>query len=276
VSGAADQDATGDRRTSDRVALVTGGARGIGRAVNEQLARDGYRCVVHYRRDETGAREAQEALQQISGHAVPLLRADFGDEGEIHAMFDLVAATFGRLDVFVANAASTAMKPLLAVESRHAERAFRETITNLIVSFRRAVDAMQDGGRIVFVSGLQARDVFSGYSLLGPAKAAGEEIVKHLAVEVGPRGITANSVVPGFIETVSARRSLGDEYDAMAARLKAMIPVRRGGTPADVAHLVSFLVSPLASFINGQAYVIDGGMSSISSSWLAAALDQPS
>jgi enoyl-[acyl-carrier protein] reductase III len=255
--------------SQEKVALVTGSSRGIGRAVNERLARDGYRCVVHYRRDTEGAAEAAGKLR-ADGVECLVVQADLGQEDDVNAMFDTVAETFGHLDVFVANAASTALRPLLDTEPRHAERTYRESVLNLIVSVRRAAALLRDNGRFVYVSGLQSRSVFPGYGLLGPAKAAGEEMVKHLAVELGGRGITANAVVPGFIETVSAQRSLGAEYTAMAERLVAAIPVRRSGQPEDVAELIAFLASPAASYISGQSIVIDGGMTALSPSWIVA------
>ncbi|MCU1658768.1 MAG: fabL [Pseudonocardiales bacterium] len=259
----------------EKVALVTGSSRGIGRAVNERLARDGYRCVVHYRRDAEGAEEAAGKLR-AAGMDCLVVQADLGQEDDVNAMFDTVADTFGHLDVFVANAASTALRKLLETEPRHAERTYRESVLNLILSLRRAAELLRDGGRVVYVSGLQSRAVFPGYGLLGPAKAAGEEMIKHLAVELGGRGITANSVVPGFIETVSARRSLGADYAAIAERLVAAIPMHRSGNPEDVAELVAFLASPAASYISGQSIVIDGGMTAISTSWLAAEGGDPS
>jgi enoyl-[acyl-carrier protein] reductase III len=255
--------------SDEKFALVTGSSRGIGRAINEVLADAGHRCVVHYRRDAEDADKAVRSLR-AAGHDPLVARADLGNAAEIEALFDAVRAEFGALDVFVVNAASTALRPLLDSEPRHAERTYRESVVNLILSMRLAAPMLRDGGHVVYVSGLQSRAVFPGYGLLGPAKAAGEEMVKHWAVELGTRGITVNAVVPGFIETVSARRSLGADYDEMARRMVAITPVRRSGSTQDVADLVAFLSSDKAGFITGQSIVIDGGITAVSASWIAA------
>jgi enoyl-[acyl-carrier protein] reductase III len=244
----------------DRVAVVTGGARGIGKAINERFAADGYRCVVHYRRDDASAQASLEKLRSTGADPL-LVKADLGDEDGVRSLFEAVRAEFGRIDVFVASAASSALRSLLDVEVRHSRRIFDQAVVNFILSTQLAAELMTDGGRIISISGLQSHSVIPGYGLLGPAKAATEELVKHLAVELGPRGITVNSVIPGFIETDSAKLTLGADYESSAQRLESCIPIGRRGRPADVADLVSFLASPSAGFITGESIVIDGGMS---------------
>jgi enoyl-[acyl-carrier protein] reductase III len=246
--------------TVTKNALVTGSSRGIGRAIARRLAAAGHRCVVHYRRNEEAARATAEELASLGPKPV-MARADLNDDAEVRALFDTVAVELGTLDVFVANAASARLRPLLATEPQDADQVLRQAVTHFILSARLATELMPDGGRMIAISGLQSRSVIPGYGVLGPAKAATEELVKHLAVELGPRRITVNAVVPGFIETESARATLGERYEQNADRLVSCTPVGRPGRPEDVASLVAFLCSDEADFLTAQAIVLDGGMS---------------
>jgi enoyl-[acyl-carrier protein] reductase III len=257
-----------------RVAVVTGSSRGIGRAINARLAKDGLRCVVHYRRDRESADAAFKELAELG--ADPLaIQAELGEESGVHTLFETVAQELGRVDVFVGNAAATAMKPFMQMEPRHAEMTFRLNLTHFMLSAQLAVRLMSEGGRIIATSSLGSMFVTPGYALLGPAKAGLEMMVKHLAVELGPRQITANAVVPGFIESDSSRFTMGDAYDKIAPRIARGIPLGRAGQPADVAELVAFLASPASAYITGQSIVIDGGMSVFGGPWVLMQRDEP-
>jgi enoyl-[acyl-carrier protein] reductase III len=127
---------------------------------------------------------------------------------------------------------------------------------------------MAAGGRIVVVSGIDSHQAMAGHGVLGAAKAAMESLVRILALELGPRGITVNAVSPGLVDTDSSRlyveKGLGQSWDAAAARMIAATPVRRLGTIDDVASLVAYLVSPAAGFLTGQTILLDGGLTIVS------------
>jgi enoyl-[acyl-carrier protein] reductase III len=251
-----------------RVAVVTGGSRGIGRAIALRLAADGADCVVTYRRREDLARQVAGEIEGCGRRALAL-PLDLTEPSQVGPMIEQAGERFGRVDFLVANAAATAFRPFLEQKPHNVDRTFAVSVDALVAAVQAAVPLMQHGsGRIVAISGIDSMQAMAGHSLLGAAKAAVESLVRALALELGPRGITVNGVSPGFIETDSSRlyteRGLGRDFDDAAARIVAATPVGRVGTTDDVAALVAYLVSDAAGFLTGQTIVLDGGLTIVS------------
>ena len=175
-----------------------------------------------------------------------------------------IADTFGRLDILVANAAATAFRPLLEQKPHNMRKTFAISVESFIAAAQAAAPLMKDGGRIVVVSGIDSHQAMTGHGVLGAAKAAMESLVRSLALELGPRGITVNAVSPGLLDTASSRlyfeRGLGVRWDEASSRIVAATPVRRLGTVEDVASLVAYLAGDSAGFLTGQTILLDGGL----------------
>jgi enoyl-[acyl-carrier protein] reductase III len=250
-----------------RVAVVTGGSRGIGRGIALRLATDGADCAITYRREEVRAREVLADIEALGRRGLAV-RVDLGEPAQVGPAMEQIAETLGRVDILVANAAATAFRPLLEQKPHNVDRTFAISVDSFVAAVQAAVPRMTRGGRIVGISGVDSPQAMPGHGLLGAAKAAMESLVRALALELGPRGITVNAVSPGFLETDSSRlyveRGLGQEYGEAVKRLVAATPVRRAGTVEDVAALVAYLVSHAAGFLTGQTIVLDGGLTIVS------------
>ncbi|MBM3225126.1 MAG: glucose 1-dehydrogenase [Candidatus Tectomicrobia bacterium] len=244
-----------------KIALVTGSSRGIGRAIALRLARDGADVVIHYRRQIVAAEETAAAVQAL-GRRVLVVQADLGAPMAVQHMLGQVRETFGRLDIFVANAAATAFKPLLEQQQHHLDKTFAITVDAFVTAVREVVPLMQGRrGTIVTVSGIDARRYIPLHGALAAAKGALEVLTTYLACELAPLGIRVNGVNPGFVDTDSAR-VFGDQvYRLLAQNIVTYTPMRRVGTPTDIANVVAFLCSDDAAWICGQTLTVDGGLS---------------
>jgi 3-oxoacyl-[acyl-carrier protein] reductase len=240
-----------------RVAVVTGGSRGIGRSVALTLADAGFSVGVNYAANSDAADEVVEEIEKAGG-AATAVRADVGDEAEVGEMFATVREQLGPVAVLVNNAGITRDNLML----RMSLESWDETLnTNLRSVFLCSKEALRDmlrarWGRIVSVASVAGVSGNAGQVNYAASKAGVIGLTKSLAKEVGSRGITVNAVAPGWIET-DMTRALGED---VAARAVETISLGRLGRPEEVASAVGYLASDAAGYITGQTIVVDGGM----------------
>jgi enoyl-[acyl-carrier protein] reductase III len=242
-----------------RCVLVTGGSRGIGRAIAVRLAQAGADIAVNYLRQGGRASETAE-LVRAQGARCLTIRANVADIDDMERMFQQIREEFGRLDILVSNAASGVLRPAMELTPRHWQWTMDINAGTLLPLVQRAVPMMPKGeGKIIAVSSLGATRAIPNYTAVGASKAALESLVRHLALELAPRGINVNAVSAGIVDTEALKHfpNRSDLIDATSART----PAGRLTEPDDVADVVLFLTSPLARMIHGQTLVVDGGYS---------------
>ncbi|MFE0575426.1 SDR family oxidoreductase [Streptomyces albogriseolus] len=240
----------------ERVAVVTGGSRGIGRAVSLQLARDGLAVVVNYARDVVSAEETVKAITADGGRAIAV-RADVADEHAVAALFDRAEQEFGGVDVVVNAAGRLALSPVADLDLSALDEMHRTNIRGAFVVAQQAARRLRPGGSFLGVSTSVVGTQFPAYSAYVASKAAVESMTLILARELRGRDITVNTVAPGPTAT---DLFLDGKTPEEIERLAKTPPLERLGTPEDIARVAAFLTGPAGHWVNGQVLRANGGM----------------
>ncbi|MFB8133608.1 SDR family oxidoreductase [Streptomyces mirabilis] len=242
--------------TSRRVAVVTGGSRGIGRETAERLAADGYAVVVNYAGNEAEADKTVAAITEAGGEAIAV-RADAADETEVAALFDATESTYGGVDVVVHAAGVMALAPLVDLDLDALDRMHRTNIRGTFVVDQQAARRLRAGGALINFSSSVIALAIPGYSAYAATKGAVEAMTLIVARELRGRDVTVNAVAPG--PTATALFLEGKDEETIA-RMAAQPPLERLGTPRDIAEVVSFLAGPAGRWVNGQVLRANGGI----------------
>jgi 3-oxoacyl-[acyl-carrier protein] reductase len=237
-----------------KVAIVTGSSRGIGRAIAERFGKEGASVVVNYVQNADKAMEVVSAIKTTGAQALPV-QADMSKVADIRRLFQEAIDHFGRLDILVNNAGVFQPKVLSEVSEEEFDAAFAVNAKGTFFALQEAARWIEKGGRIINISSSATAMILQGLALYVGSKAAGEQFAKTLAKELGGRGITVNSVSPGYTETDMlpndvAWREKGAQGSAFG----------RLGQPSDIADVVVFLVSEQARWLTGQNIQAGGGL----------------
>jgi enoyl-[acyl-carrier protein] reductase III len=245
-------------RLANRLALVTGGARGIGRATCVSLAREGADVAIGYVRNEDAANETRR-LVEAEGRRAILVKGQLGDAEHVSRVVDATVEGLGGLDLVVSNAASGVIRPALEVTAKHWDWTLDINARAFLLLAQRATPHMESrgGGSMVAISSLGAGRTLPNYVLVGTSKAALESLVRYLGVELAGRGIRVNGVSGGVVETDALDHFENREDMLRNARMHT--PAGRVLQPEDLARVVTFLCTEDADMIVGQIIVVDGG-----------------
>ena len=242
-------------KLANKVALVTGGSRGIGAAIAKRLAADGASVAITYAKDANAASSVVKAIEQKGGKAFAI-QADAGDSKAVRSAVEKAVTTFGRLDVLVNNAGTAFPKTFEESTFEEMDRVIDINLRGVFVATQTALKHMKSGGRIIMIgSAVGERMLVPGLVPYAATKGAVKMFTQGLSREVGSRGITVNNVQPGPIDT-----DLNPAASEWAAPQKAVTALDRYGSVDEVASLVSFVASPEASYITGANLTVDGGM----------------
>ncbi|MGH9279308.1 MAG: 3-oxoacyl-[acyl-carrier-protein] reductase [Acidimicrobiales bacterium] len=240
-----------------RVALVTGGSRGIGRACAVALARDGHRVAITFGHDDAGAADTRAAVEAVGGECVSI-KADATDAAAVDAAFAEVESAFGKVEVLVISAGIARDGLIMRMSDEQWDDVLDTNLKGAFLAIRRATPGMVRArwGRIVAISSVVGLSGQAGQVNYGASKAGLVGLTRSIARELGSRNVTANVVAPGAIGTAMT----DDRGDDWKAEITSRVPLGRFGTVEEVAAVVSFLCSDPAGYVTGAVVPVDGGL----------------
>lgn len=245
------------RPLEGKVALITGGSRGLGAATAERLARWGARVVITYRQRSDAAAGVVAVCSELTPGA-RAIQLDLVEEESVRSALGSLGED--RLDFLIANAAATALKPLLALKMHQIDKTFAISVRHFILMVQLVFPQLEKtGGRIVAISGADTVGYIPTHGLLAAAKASMETLVRYLAAELGPSGVTTVGVLPGYIDTDSIRMMTGSLYESMRVIEADTHPLRQAAGAEDASEAVALMCLPEARWLNGQVVQNDGG-----------------
>ncbi|WP_338470582.1 enoyl-[acyl-carrier-protein] reductase FabL [Niallia sp. XMNu-256] len=243
---------------TQKVALVTGSSRGIGKATALCLAKEGYDVVINYARSKSKAQETAAEIEALGRRAF-IVKANVGDVDKIKHLFQEIKREFGRLDVFVNNAASGVQRPIMELEESHWDWTMNINSKALLFCAQEAAKLMDQGGKIVSISSLGSIRYIENYTVVGVSKAALEALTRYLAVELASKNIVVNAVSGGVVDTEALKHF--PNRKELLAEAAQNTPAGRMVSIDDMVNTIMFLLSDKASMIRGQTIIVDGGIS---------------
>jgi len=241
-----------------KTAVITGSGRGIGRAIALQLAEYGINVAVNYFRHKEQADQTAAEIERAGARAI-VVKAHVGEVEGVQRLVETTAEAFGGVDIFVGNAASGVLKPVVEQQPKGWEWTVNINARSILFGVQAAAPYMKQRGwgRVIGISSFGSRRVLPEYSVVGVSKAAIEALIRYLAVELAPHGIVCNTVSPGVVETEAL--DFFPSKDAIVAEGLRRTPAGRLVTPEEVAKLVAWLCTDDAKMIVGQTIIMDGG-----------------
>ncbi len=245
-------------RFDGKVVVITGGTRGVGRAITLAFAREGASVIVNYLRNEESARSTQDEVRSL-GAVCHLVRGNIAEPETSMKIREVAEKEFGKVDIVVLNAASGVLRHFWDTELKHFRWTFEINVFGHLFLVKELLPLMGEGGKIIGLSSLGSRRAIPFYSLVGASKGAFESLLRHMALELSSKKINVNIVSAGVVETGALR--FFPNKDELVSESKRRTPLGKLVTPEDVACVVLFLASPFANMINGETINVDGGYS---------------